>query len=156
MGVSLPTIDTWRKEGMPVKVHGSKGVEWVFELDECIKWRVSRAAESASAGATSDISEIERRTAAAKMAKAELELAKAKGEVAPIRDFERAQAKAFAEIQQNIMNVPQRVVTQLLGETDEIRFKQVLRSELVLALESAANADLTLTDDADEDEDDQQ
>jgi phage terminase Nu1 subunit (DNA packaging protein) len=153
MGVSLVTIDTWRKEGMPVVQRGSRGVEWVFDLAEVIKWYADRKAAAAAGEAPTDLDEINRRTATAKMLQAELELAKQMGEVATIRDFERAQAAAFAEIRSNIMNVPQRVVLQLLGETDETKFKDVLRTELTLALQAAAEADLTVPEDEDEDGD---
>lgn len=68
----------------------------------------------------------------------ELELALARKEVAPVKDFERAQSRAFAQIRANVMNVPQRVVLSLLGETDESRFKSALRRELVSALEQSA------------------
>jgi hypothetical protein len=50
------------------------------------------------------------------------------------------------------VNVPQRVVVQLIGETDETRFKDVLRAELALALEATANADLVLADDEETEE----
>lgn len=152
LGVSLPTIDRWGKEGMPVVQRGSRGVEWVFDLAEVIRWRVDRAAKDAASDAPDGLEEIEKRTAAAKMLKAELELAQARGDVAPIREFERAQAKAFAEVRANVMNVPQRVVIQLLGETNETRFKEVLRGELTLALQAAAEADLTLADEEDAEE----
>ena len=154
MGVSLPTIDRWVKEGCPVVQRGRRGVEWVFDLPEVIRWWGNRCVEAASGDSPSDLAEIERRTALAKMQQAELTLAKAKGEVAPIREFERAQAKVFAEIRANIMNVPQRVVVQLLNESDETRFKQVLRSELTLALEAAANAELILENEEDDVESD--
>jgi phage terminase Nu1 subunit (DNA packaging protein) len=137
---------------MPVVQRGSRGVEWVFDLAEVIRWRVDRAAKDAAADAPDGLEEIEKRTAAAKMLKAELELAQARGDVAPIREFERAQAKAFAEVRANVMNVPQRVVIQLLGETNETRFKEVLRGELTLALQAAAEADLTLADEGDDEE----
>lgn len=68
----------------------------------------------------------------------ELDLAVARREVAPVADFERAQARAFAQIRANVLNVPQRVVMQVLGETDETRFKAALRRELVSALEESA------------------
>jgi terminase small subunit / prophage DNA-packing protein len=150
MAVSLPTIDRWVKDGMPVVARGSRGVEWVFDLADVIRWRVDGAARDAAADAPTDLDQIEKRTAAAKMMKAELELAQARREVAPIRDFERAQAKVFAQIRANVMNVPQRVVIQLLGETDESNFKEKLRKELTLALQAAAEAELTLEDDDDE------
>ncbi len=77
---------------------------------------------------------------------AEIELATARAEVAPVAEFERAQARAFAEIRTNIMSVPQRIVVQLLGCKDETEFKTKLRSELALALEAAATADIDLED----------
>jgi phage terminase Nu1 subunit (DNA packaging protein) len=144
MGVTTVTIDTWRKNGMPVLQAGSRGVEWSFDLTAVIKWHVLQKVKEAAGDAPDDLAQIEKRTASAKMQRAELELAKARGEVAPIRDFERAQEKAFAEIRSNVMNVPQRVVIQLLGETNEAVFKKKLKAELTLALQAAAEADLTL------------
>lgn len=151
MGVSLPTIDRWVKEGMPVVQRGGRGVEWVFDSADVIRWHVDRRVSQAAGDAPTDLEEIEKRTATAKMLQAELDLAKKRGEVAAIRDFERAQAKAFAEIRTNVMNVPQRVVLQLIGCTDETEFKTKLRAELTLALQAAAEADLTLPDEEDAD-----
>jgi phage terminase Nu1 subunit (DNA packaging protein) len=150
MGVSEPTIDRWLKDGCPIVQRGRRGVAAVFDLPTVVQWRVEQAARNAAGEAPDGIEEIEKRTAAAKMLKAELELAQARGDVAPVREFERAQAKAFAEVRANVMNVPQRVVIQLLGETNETRFKEVLRGELTLALQAAAEADLTLADDEEE------
>lgn len=82
----------------------------------------------------------------AKREREELDLAKARGEVAPIAEFQRAQTRAMAEIRANVMNTPQRVVLSLLGETDETRFKAVLKRELAAALEQSA-AELLAKDD---------
>jgi phage terminase Nu1 subunit (DNA packaging protein) len=151
MGISLPTVDRWVKEGMPVMQRGARGVEWAFDLVEVIRWWGDRKAEAA-AGKIDDVAEIEKRTARAKMEQAELALAKDRNLVAPIRDFERAQAAIMAAIRQNVMNVPQRVVIQLLGESNEAVFKSKLRAELTLALETAATADLSVPDDEPEDD----
>ena len=83
---------------------------------------------------------------------AELDLAKARGEVAPINEFERASAAMDTAIRTNVLNVPARVVLQLLGCTDETEFKTKLRAELVLALDTAANTNLDLTDEDEEEE----
>ncbi|QPB08614.1 terminase small subunit [Burkholderia phage Mica] len=140
---------------MPVMQRGARGIEWSFDLADVISWYARRQAEAAG-GAVDDIKEIEKRTARAKMEQAELALAEAKGLVAPIKEFERAQAAMMAAIRQNVMNVPQRAVLQLLGETDEATFKRKLRAELVLALEQAAAAELAPPDDEqDEDGDDE-
>lgn len=153
LDVSLPTIDRWVKDGMPVVQRGGRGVEWVFDLADVIQWYANRKAEAAG-GATDDLAEIEKRTARAKMERAELEVAEAKGLVAPIAEFQRVQAAMMATLRQNIMNVPQRAVLQLLGETNETTFKQKLRAELTLALEQSAAADLDVQPDDDEDESD--
>ncbi|MEX3924395.1 terminase small subunit [Paraburkholderia sp. BR10936] len=144
MGVALPTIDAWRKDGMPVVKVGGRGVEWEFSLKAVIAWRIKTQVDALSTGQSTDMEEIERRTALAKMEKAELELSIAKGEVAPIKDFERVQTAVMATIQQNIMNVPQRVVLQLLGETSEAEFKKKLSAELRTALEQAASGDIDI------------
>lgn len=91
----------------------------------------------------------------AKATMAEIELAKARGEVVPIEDVERAWSRAFAELRTNILNVPGRAFRQLVGETNEQRFKGALRAELSAALEATAQADMVddEPDDADADED---
>lgn len=80
---------------------------------------------------------------------AEIELAQLRGDVGAIKDFERAQAAAFAAIRTNCLNIPQRVVTQLLGETDETVFKEKLRAEITNALVAAAEEPLELPEDDD-------
>lgn len=143
-GVSMPTVDAWVRAGCPVVQRGTRGVEWKFDTPTVAKWRADRAVADATGDQQQDEAEIERRTKRAKMLQAELELAKARSEVAPVRDFERAQAARYALIRANCMNIPQRAVLQLLGETDESTFKRKLSEEIVLALETAAGAALEI------------
>jgi phage terminase Nu1 subunit (DNA packaging protein) len=150
MGVSLPTVDRWVRDGCPVKQRGRKGIAWEFVLGDVIAWWGERERANAAGSDTSDETELRRRQLLAATGKAELEFAIAKGEVAPVREFERAQAKAMAAIRANVMNVPARAVLQLLGETDETTFKQRLRAELTLALEQSAQMDFELGDDDDD------
>jgi len=70
-----------------------------------------------------------------------LELATKKGEVALVAEFERMWSLAMGQLRQNILGVPQRAVLQLIGETDERKFKTKLRAEIVLALEQSAELD---------------
>ena len=79
--------------------------------------------------------------------RAELEFAKARGDVAPLDQIELAWSRMFAAIRANIMNVPARTVLQLLGETNETKFKATLRAELTLALEQSAQADIGMDGD---------
>lgn len=153
-GVALNTVDAWVRQGCPVVQRGAgKGVPWKFNSADIARWLREKAKADALGETPADEAELKRRKLAAETEKAELDLAKARGEVAPIRDFERAQAAAFAQIRANVMNVPQRLVLQLLGETDETTFKQKMRAELAQALEDAAAADLVMAEADDENDD---
>jgi len=153
MGVALPTFDKWVRDGCPVKTRGRKGIPWEFVLSDVIAWRMERERDNAAGSPDkADEKELARRRAVATTGLAELEFAKAKAEVAPVAEFERAQAKMMAAIRTNVMNVAQRAVLQLLGETDETTFKQRLRAELSLALEQSAQIDFDLDDEETDDE----
>lgn len=154
-GVSLPTVDSWVRQGCPYVKRGiGRGQQWEFCTADVAKWLQERAATNAAGDAKADETELRRRKLLAETVRAELETAKAKGEVAPVAEFERAQAGRDAAVRANIMNVPARAVLQLLGETDETVFKEKLRAELALALKTAAESPIDLEDDEDDAEDD--
>jgi phage terminase Nu1 subunit (DNA packaging protein) len=67
-------------------------------------------------GWNADERELKRRKLAAETAKVELELAKARGEVVPLRQLERALANTFAEVKTNLRSIPSRVATAIIGE----------------------------------------
>lgn len=75
---------------------------------------------------------------------AEIELAQKRGELASISDFEKATEAVMRTIRTNMMNIPQRAVTRLLGETDETTFKDVLQDEIRQALETTAGSELEM------------
>lgn len=150
-GVSLPTIDSWVRAGCPLIQRGSKGVEWTFNTADVSKWLRDRAAQDASENFIQDEAELKRRKLAAETTMAELELAKAKGEVAPLDQMERNLSKLFAEIRANMRNIPGRVVTRVIGETDERKIKAALMDEIDQVLEALASLDLAV-DDPQEDE----
>lgn len=152
MGVSLPAIDRWVREGCPVKQRGRRGIQWEFSVPDVVAWWGNRERENAAGTSTADENELRRRKLMAETRRAELELAKAASEVAPVAEFERATAKLMAAIRANILNVPARAVLQLLGEADESTFKRILRAELTLALEQSAMVEFDLDEDDDDTE----
>ena len=142
-GVALTTIDSWVRLGCPVVVRArGKGQEWQFNTAQIAKWLQDKAADDAAGEIPDDINLLRIRKQKAETELAELMLAEKKGQVALISEFEQAQAVVFGIIRSNMMNIPQRAVLQLLGETDARIFKEKLRAEIVLALETAAEAEL--------------
>jgi phage terminase Nu1 subunit (DNA packaging protein) len=151
-GVALTTIDTWVKAGCPVLQRGGRGVEWRFDTAAVARWRTDDAAQRAKGDVPDDADKLELRKLAAETMVAELKLATARGEVAPVAEFEKATARLMATIRANVLNVAPRAVLRLLAETDETTFKRVLREELALALEQSAEAPLELEDEGEADE----
>lgn len=153
-GVSLNTVTSWIRNGCPFEQRGKQGKPWRFNTRDVSEWLREQARLEATGEAPLDEFELKLRKLAAETAQAELDLAAARKLVAPIDEFERARALENATVRANIMNVPSRVVSQLIGETDEARFKDVLRAELIQALESAAEADIELEEEEGEDDGD--
>lgn len=153
-GVSLNTVTSWIRAGCPYEQQGRQGKPWRFNTRDVSEWLRDQARADATQGAPLDEEMLKLRKLAADAEQAEFDLAVARGKVAPIEEFERARALENATVRANVMNVTDRVVTQLLGEKDEGRFKEIMRAELITALETAAEADIDLDDeDGDDDSD---
>lgn len=106
-----------------------------FHLGQALRELLDHAAGDGANGAL--MRERVRATKAAADLR-ELEVAKAKGEVSYVADFERAWSQRCTLIRQNMLNVPTRAVLRLLGSNDEAHFKATLRAEIVSALQAAA------------------
>ncbi len=70
---------------------------------------------------------------------AELQLAKERGEVAPLAECEKAWEQFCVILRTNLLLIPTRIAHSIVGETDERRLKAVLREEITLALHTAAD-----------------
>lgn len=157
-GVSATTVEHWIRVGCPFIQRGAKGRAWQFSTADVYDWRLDRLREEHAGKAPQSEAELKLRKLAAETSKAELELAKAMGLVAPVDEMERAITAAFAEFRANVRNVPGRVVKLLIGETDEKRFKRVLGEEIDQTLEALSTvrlldeSDVTKGDEAEEDD----
>lgn len=142
-GKHRQTIMAWVRQGMPYLKKGGRGKEWVFDSTAVAEWREEQAIINATGGGDFvDEDELKRRKLAAETAKAELDLAKAKSEVAVVEDIQKGLARVFAEVKANMRNIPGRVAGRLIGEEDETRIKKVLISEIDQALEALASSSL--------------
>ena len=84
--------------------------------------------------------------------RAEAETAKITGEVVSVRQVERNLATLFAEVAANMRNIPTRVASALVGNTDEREVKTVLLREIDSVLTALADSDI-LIEPSDDEED---
>ena len=151
-GVSLHTIDTRIRRGMPYKqkADSSKGLEWEFDTAECINWMIDRAkaeAEPSQIPAKDLQKELITRKLTAETEIAELELLKKKEQVVFISDAIAATANAVTVLRQRFLTLPRRIAPLVLGETDEEIAKELIEREVIDVLEELANnVDLTTND----------
>lgn len=148
VGLTDRRIRQLATEGKLVRVARNK-----FRLADAMRVLLDEAAENNEG---SELQKERLRKLRAEASLAELTLARERGLVALLSEFERVQASRWATVRANVMQVPTRAVLQLLGCTDESEFKAKLKAELILALKTAANATLELPDEPDDEPDDEQ
>jgi phage terminase Nu1 subunit (DNA packaging protein) len=153
-GVPLTTVDGWTRRGCPAQQRGSRGVEWQFNTADVHRWLVDDAVGQATGAKDKDSEALALRKLRAQTELAELELVKARGDVISLEVAQQALSYAFSAVQARLRLIPGRVVRQLIGETDQSRFKDVLGSEIDESLEQLSRTDLTglPEDELDEDE----
>lgn len=128
---------------------GAKVARGQFDAEAALRILLERVASPEAAGLTEERTGLVR----AQRLKAEMEYALAKGEIAPIEQMAKAWEQRFGIIRANMMNIPQRVVVQIIGSTEEAHIKDALRAEITMALKAAAETEIE-PDDIDEPEDD--
>lgn len=138
-GIDPKTLDAWVRDGCPMLREGSRGVPAQFNSAEVWRWREERLRTKLVAPVQQKRDELELRKLEAQTVGAELELAKARDEVALVAEFESATAKLMTTIRTNMLNVVRRAQLSLLGETDSAKFAATLRFHIVEGLEAAAN-----------------
>ena len=147
MGVAMPTIDDWVRRGCPVTERGGKGKAWVMNTADVRAWRDDDIRRDAASDEDTSIEELKRRKLRAETVAAELDLAIAKGQVAPLAQMERGVVRAFEEVKAALRNVPSRASRMIVGETDETRIRTVLLAEIDQALVVLDETDLISADD---------
>jgi phage terminase Nu1 subunit (DNA packaging protein) len=125
LGISMPTVTAWMGDGMPYVEGGGKGKPFVFETTECLEWwaehkrRHSRPkpAQHDPFADPSDMpesfDEAERRKMVANADKAELELAKAAGQVVEIDDVSAVIAEMHVRVRTRLLSIGNKVRTRV-------------------------------------------
>ena len=116
---------------MPYLQRGQRGKEWTFDTADVFNWEKDQAIKDTVGDFTAvSEDEMKMRKLAAETGKAEIELAKARGEVAPLHDMEIAWRDSVLEFKARIRLLPSRVAGQMVGLDNETEIKAVLLDEV--------------------------
>jgi len=132
--VHKATIGQWLKAGMPIVERGTGGKAHKFKVADCIHWRNKRAVEAATGNTdlmTAD--EAKRRKLSAEAGLQEIELAMKQGKVVEIESVYQDKCNENAELRTNMMNIPNRIAMQCVGE-DESTIHKIMSDEIMIAL----------------------
>jgi phage terminase Nu1 subunit (DNA packaging protein) len=151
LGVNKVTIDTYVRDGMPAveRADRSRGIAWVFDTADCIKWLVDRAGarvtRSNDAGPESFYA-AKSRDKSAVAGLRELQLAERRRELVAIDDVAVRVEEQYAIVKSGLRAIPGRVSQVLAVEADPARVEAVLKTEInvvlsALSAEEAAHGD---------------
>lgn len=141
LGIHRNTLYSWVERGCPYvkKANRLRGIDWKFDSGEVVQWRLDQATQDAIAdNATATEDELKRRKLAAETVLAELQTAKARGEVGSLDEFERQVTNAAIEIRTRLRQMADRVAPIVVGlKASEV--KRILREEVDQALTALAD-----------------
>ncbi len=128
LGVTVTTVKNWRRKGCPFKKDGHSVF---FDTSTVMNWRedyeknkLQNSPEYASARA---------RLEQAKAGIAELEFKEKAGELIAKKQVQKEAEDLYRGYRDKMLNVVIRATKKLLGETNEFKFRQVLKGEIEAA-----------------------
>jgi len=132
LNIAGHTLKSWIDQGCPhqkIAVTRGRGIEYQIDVGAVMRWREKRAVEALSQqfdDLTAD--EARRRKLIAEAALIGLELAKAKGEVAVIADYEKVRGTQYARVRARLLAGPVSVSAKVVHLGDLNAVKLVLES----------------------------
>lgn len=139
-GVSAPTIDDWISRGCPYLKQGSKGVAWAFKTSAVYQWLQQENTQAQDSEANCNAQQLKLRKLAAETLAAELSLAKARNEVAPIEEMVARVTKDYLDLKARLRIIPERLATRLIAVDNETEVKRLILKDIDLALEALSDA----------------
>lgn len=142
IGVSIPTVESMIRQGMPVKERGVGGAGGGFKIDvsDVMKWQVLQATRDVSDRLDAvNIDEARLRKVAAEAALAELDLALKRGDAVSLAGVAKRWEGMVTAFKYRCLAIPAKLAPILASETDLVLVRGMLEREIHEALEELAD-----------------
>lgn len=134
-GTHRQTVIAWVKRGMPYITKGGRGKEYEFDSAKVAEWKEKQAINNAIGDTLSiDADELKQRKLAAETTIAEIEAAKARGQVLELDAIVKVITDDYITLKQRLRQIGQRIAPLVVGEIDELAVKKLINEEIDDAL----------------------
>lgn len=146
MGLSRNTLAEWaRRPGCPRVQRAGK---WLYQWPAFREWYIGeRIAAGSGQGKPSDLEEAKMRKLSAEAELAELELAKARGEVVPVARVREAALADHSRVRARLRDLPVRAVQAIAGKQTKAQQRAALEALVEEALGELRDMDVPDDDD---------
>lgn len=111
LGVTTPAVSLWKRDGCPSRIQSGRPV---YVLKDVVNWRITRAKESAS---PLDRGQEGTRKLKAEADRVELEVARARGDLVPIAEFERVLGEEHDRMRGALLKMPSKFAGAVSEQT---------------------------------------
>jgi len=132
LGVTTGDIKSWKDQGMPYIDGGGSTYRDRYVMADIFRWHQDKLKSGAEA--EMNVAEAKRRREVALALKAELELAKERGQLVVIDDLMGEFSAALVQVRAGLVSMPSRL-SGLLAHQDEDKITEQLDSEISDLLE---------------------
>jgi len=134
LGVALTTVDTYRRQGMPIAQEGSQGKEFQFDTKEVIEWLITLKVGGGEGGkvSTYEMSRAREKAATARMK--ELQLEEMEGRMLDVDDIMAPIEEQYGVVKSRVQAIPGRMAQTLAPELSAAAVERMLKAEINQAL----------------------
>jgi len=115
LDVRPAAVRDWVQLGCPYIQAGTRGRSYIFDLADVVNWRLERAGKKGRGGRPANMTEAKNRKEAAAAEKAELEVARLRGEVVPVADVVKIVDDEYSRVRARVLAMPAKLAPTLIG-----------------------------------------
>lgn len=144
VGRSEPTLTTWQKRGMPIKLEARRGASNQYDTADVIAWMIRQEIEKLTVGEDGTVHDYEAERARLthhQANKTELEAKVLRGELIPADTVERVQGSMVGAFRSKLLSMPTKTAGKVQHMADIADIEDAIRAEIYEALSELSDYD---------------
>ena len=143
--VSLTTVDSWRRRGLPVEERGGRGRALKFSLPAAIAWRLEQEAGEESSEAVISFEEARTAKMIAEAELARIELQKRRGEIVELDVVAEIVESDYGVVRSKVLGLAVKIAAEVIAAGTPARARGIIERETRELLEELADGTAVAT-----------